>query len=95
MIKEHLKDIKYKVLVLSGKGGVGKSTVSGQLSYGLAANLLESDKNVKILNSNFESKSLLFFVTKKIGVLDIDICGPSLPQVFGVQDEQVNYNFYF
>ena len=47
MIKEHLKDVKYKVLVLSGKGGVGKSTVSGQLSFGLASNLLESNKNVK------------------------------------------------
>ncbi len=27
---------------------------------------------------------------KKIGVLDIDICGPSLPQVFGVQGEQIH-----
>lgn len=70
VIKEHLKDVKHKVLVLSGKGGVGKSTVSGQLSFGLASNLLEENKN--------------------IGVLDIDICGPSLPQVFGVADEQVH-----
>jgi Mrp family chromosome partitioning ATPase len=46
VIKEHLKDVKHKVLILSGKGGVGKSTVSGQLSYGLAANLEESNKNV-------------------------------------------------
>lgn len=29
----------------------------------------------------------------KIGVLDVDICGPSLPQVFGVQGEQVNSKF--
>jgi Mrp family chromosome partitioning ATPase len=28
---------------------------------------------------------------KQIGVLDIDICGPSLPQVFGVQGEQVSH----
>ncbi len=25
-----------------------------------------------------------------VGVLDIDLCGPSLPRVFGIQDEQVH-----
>jgi Mrp family chromosome partitioning ATPase len=69
VIKEHLRDVKYKLLVLSGKGGVGKSTLTGQLSFGLAANLEADNKNV--------------------GVMDIDICGPSLPQVFGVESEQV------
>jgi Mrp family chromosome partitioning ATPase len=29
---EKLKKIKHKILVLSGKGGVGKSTVSAQLA---------------------------------------------------------------
>ena len=29
---EKLKNIKHKILVLSGKGGVGKSTVSSQLA---------------------------------------------------------------
>ena len=56
--------------MLSGKGGVGKSTLTGQLSFGLAESLLDENKNV--------------------GVMDIDICGPSLPQIFGVQDEQVH-----
>lgn len=32
-----MKLVKHKILVLSGKGGVGKSTVSAQLSYALAA----------------------------------------------------------
>ena len=41
LITERLKDVKHKILVLSGKGGVGKSTFSAQLSYGLAARFKE------------------------------------------------------
>jgi Mrp family chromosome partitioning ATPase len=37
LINERLKDIKHKILVLSGKGGVGKSTFSSMLSWALAA----------------------------------------------------------
>lgn len=43
-------------MVLSGKGGVGKSTVSTQLAYYLADGL-----------------------GKKVALMDIDICGPSIP----------------
>lgn len=53
------------LLVLSGKGGVGKSTVTTQLALTLAESGL------------------------RIGVLDIDLTGPSLPEMFGVQDQQV------
>lgn len=35
-MRERLKDVKHKVLVLSGKGGVGKSTVSAMLGWGLS-----------------------------------------------------------
>ena len=41
LITERLSDVKHKILVLSGKGGVGKSTFSAQLSYGLAARCKE------------------------------------------------------
>ena len=40
-----LKDVKHIILVLSGKGGVGKSTVATQLSFGL----IKMGKKVKLL----------------------------------------------
>ena len=36
-ISERMRRVKHKILVLSGKGGVGKSTVSSQLAFALAA----------------------------------------------------------
>ncbi|CAG7819360.1 unnamed protein product [Allacma fusca] len=58
-----LSEVKNIVLVLSGKGGVGKSTVAVQLALSLVAD------------------------GKKVGILDIDICGPSIPQMFGIDSE--------
>ena len=44
-VKERLKDVvKRKILVLSGKGGVGKSTVSGMLGWALSR---DEDKEVR------------------------------------------------
>jgi Mrp family chromosome partitioning ATPase len=37
MINERLAGVKRKILVLSGKGGVGKSTFTSQLGWALAA----------------------------------------------------------
>ena len=42
-IAEKFKNIKHKILVLSGKGGVGKSTFSSQLALTLA-----TDENLNI-----------------------------------------------
>lgn len=46
-IKERLSTVKHKVLVLSGKGGVGKSTFSAHLAHGLA-----SDSKNQVVNTS-------------------------------------------
>jgi Mrp family chromosome partitioning ATPase len=60
-IQERMKNVRHKVLVLSGKGGVGKSTFSTQLARALA------------------------YADQEVGLLDIDICGPSIPKMTGVE----------
>jgi len=62
---DRLKSIKHKIIILSGKGGVGKSTVATQLAISLA------------------SKG------QKVGLLDVDICGPSIPRILGLQGRDV------
>lgn len=62
-----LDSVKHIVLVLSGKGGVGKSSVTTQLALTL----------VSKYNYN-------------VGVLDIDLTGPSAPRMFGLEGRQVH-----
>lgn len=57
-------NVRHVILVLSGKGGVGKSTVSTNLASALAAH------------------------GRQVGLLDLDIHGPSIPTMLGIQDER-------
>lgn len=66
-IKQKMMSVKHKILVLSGKGGVGKSTFSAHLSHALA-----SDDSTEV------------------ALLDVDICGPSIPKIMGLEGEQVH-----
>jgi ATP-binding protein involved in chromosome partitioning len=61
--KELLTGIKRKVAIASGKGGVGKSTISVNLAVALARCGL------------------------KVGLLDSDIYGPSIPLMFGIKEK--------
>ena len=65
-ISSTIGQIKNIIAVASGKGGVGKSTVS--------ANLALSFRNLGY----------------KTGLLDLDIYGPSLPMVLGVNGDNLN-----
>ncbi|MFC1734954.1 P-loop NTPase [Candidatus Hydrogenedentota bacterium] len=61
-----LSGIKRKLLVLSGKGGVGKSTFAVNLAVSLAKE------------------------GNKVGLLDIDIHGPSVPKLLGLDNGSLN-----
>ncbi|CAK1586527.1 unnamed protein product [Parnassius mnemosyne] len=50
LIKNRLSNVKYKILILSGKGGVGKSTVTSLLGHGLATR--NPDINVGVLDAD-------------------------------------------
>jgi Mrp family chromosome partitioning ATPase len=47
-VRERLKDVKNKLLVLSGKGGVGKSTVTALLARAMASS--SPDQNFGVLD---------------------------------------------
>lgn len=63
--KQKIKNIKLIVAIASGKGGVGKSTVTANLASCLAKQGV------------------------KVGVLDADIYGPSVPIMFGLAGESI------
>jgi Mrp family chromosome partitioning ATPase len=60
-IDENLKGVRNRLLVFSGKGGVGKTTVAVNIAAGLA---LEG---------------------QKVGLLDVDIHGPNVPKMLGIE----------
>jgi ATP-binding protein involved in chromosome partitioning len=64
-VVENLQKIRHKIVVMSGKGGVGKSTVAANLAFSLSMN--GSD----------------------VGLLDVDIHGPNIPKMLGIEDERV------
>jgi len=64
-IKIRMAKIKHKLAILSGKGGVGKSTITANLAIALAQK------------------------GHKVGVLDVDIHGPSIPKMLGIRGREL------
>jgi Mrp family chromosome partitioning ATPase len=65
-IRNSLYNVQHVILVLSGKGGVGKSTVCCQLAHTLSSR------------------------GYRVGVLDVDICGPSVARMLGCAGRTVH-----
>ncbi|HDZ18194.1 hypothetical protein LCGC14_0904710 [marine sediment metagenome] len=62
-IKENMDKIKHKIVIISGKGGVGKTTVAVNLAMSLAS------------------------IGLRVGILDVDITGPNVLKMLGVDPE--------
>ncbi|MBN1540209.1 MAG: Mrp/NBP35 family ATP-binding protein [Candidatus Thermoplasmatota archaeon] len=67
-IDRNVSRIKHKVVVMSGKGGVGKTTVAVNIASGLA-------------KKGF-----------KVGIMDVDIHGPNVPKMLGIEGRALNYD---
>jgi ATP-binding protein involved in chromosome partitioning len=63
-----MSKIAHKIIVLSGKGGVGKSTVTANLGIALARRGHAG----------------------RVGILDADITGPSIPKMLGVRGQKLD-----
>ncbi|KAJ8399868.1 hypothetical protein AAFF_G00405980 [Aldrovandia affinis] len=64
--KGSLAQVNHVILVLSGKGGVGKSTMTTEIALALR------------------------HTGKKVGILDVDLCGPSIPRMLSVDMQEVH-----
>jgi ATP-binding protein involved in chromosome partitioning len=66
-LRARMSKIRHKVGVISGKGGVGKSTITVNLAVAFAAH----------------------GHAKKVGILDADIHGPSVPKMIGLAGQKL------
>lgn len=67
-VARRLQHVRHIIIVCSGKGGVGKSSVSTQLALSLRASSPAT----------------------RVGILDIDLTGPSIPRMLGLDGHPVH-----
>ncbi|MFQ6136009.1 MAG: P-loop NTPase [Candidatus Hydrothermarchaeales archaeon] len=64
-VMESMEKIKHKIVIMSGKGGVGKTTVAANLAVTLSLDGV------------------------KVGLLDMDLTGPNIPKMLGIEDRRL------
>ena len=74
-LERRLQRVRRIIVVLSGKGGVGKSSVAAQLALTLSYEAASSEPDASRL---------------RVGLLDLDLTGPSIPRMLGL-DGPVSY----
>ncbi|GAB0490531.1 hypothetical protein MMPV_001768 [Pyropia vietnamensis] len=104
MLASRMRRVRHKLLVLSGKGGVGKSTLAAQLAMALAAGCGseapaaanggdahggDGDGGGGGGSGGDGSDSRTAEEPLEVGLLDVDICGPSAPHMLGVTAAEV------
>ena len=67
VVHARMVDIRHKVVVMSGKGGVGKSMTTVNLGLALAR------------------------TGQRVGLLDVDLNGPCVPQMLGIRGQGLTY----
>ncbi|KDN39830.1 P-loop containing nucleoside triphosphate hydrolase protein [Tilletiaria anomala UBC 951] len=88
-IRSRMKGVKNKILIMSGKGGVGKSTFTAQLGWTLSAECKKRapwQEKGKGREVETEHEAELC----QTGIMDIDICGPSIPTILGLTSANVH-----
>ena len=66
-VRERMNKVRHKIAVISGKGGVGKSTVTVNLAMAFA----------------------MHGHVNRVGILDADIHGPSVPKMLGIAGQRL------
>lgn len=115
-IRQRLEKVRHTVIVLSGKGGVGKSTFSAQLAFALAGHQLTAEDKARMRREleqrrhrhpELEGKTAEEIAAIRaqeaeeeadvdaadewqVGLMDVDICGPSIPTMLGIEDESIH-----
>lgn len=92
-----MAQVQHVVLVLSGKGGVGKSTITTELALALR----HAGKKVSCLCAPWTSwghcvyfKEHIVVISPRlvlqVGILDVDLCGPSIPRMLNIVSTDVH-----